>query len=241
LKPPAHPVAVETQSQQDAIADGATVSLLNTADLQFANLAAPSGGHAYSNRNDLDKEIGESVEAGENFYTLSYVPTDASNDPKQYRHIRVEILRPCLTAETRDGYFSEPEQPAAPTRQQLAFDLYGAAESTLQYTDLHVRAQPTGHGTYLLQVDAGQMTWRDKPEGKRHADTIVLAVCFSARQKMLSREITMIGSETSSAASLRGATATLQTKVTPPPGTVRIRFVLRDAVSGRVGTADVNP
>jgi hypothetical protein len=190
---------------------------------------------------DLDKEIEESVEAAENFYTLSYVPTHASNDPKQYRHIRVEILRPGLTAQTRDGYFSEQEQPAAPTRQQLAFDLYGAAESTLQYTDLHVQANRAGNDSYLLQVDAVQMTWRDKPEGKRHADTIVLAVCFSARQKMLSREITMIGSETGSAASLRDATATLQMKVTPPPGTARIRFVVRDVVSGRVGTADVNP
>ena len=92
---PSQPVVVETQSQTDAIQGGA-VNLLNTGDLTFASLAPPSGGHANSNRNDLDKGIGESIDAGLNFYTPSYVPTDNSNDPKQYRHIRVEILRPGL-------------------------------------------------------------------------------------------------------------------------------------------------
>jgi hypothetical protein len=232
-------VNVETQSQENGVLGGAITEPTN-GDLQFASLAPPSGGHAYVNRNDLDKEIEESVDAGVNFYTLSYVPTDTSDDAKKYRHIRVEILRPGLTAQTRDGYFSEPDKPPPPTKEQLAFDLYGAAESTLQYTDLHVRAKRLDRTTYSLTVDAGEMTWRDKPDGKRHADTIVLAVCFSAGRRMLSRNITMLGSETASQLSLSGATATLEMKVPPPPGTVRIRFVLRDAVSGRVGTADLN-
>ena len=233
-------VTVETQSQTNSVNSGAIVQPA-TEDLQFASLAPSSGGRAYANRNDLDREIGESVDTGVHFYTLSYTPTEASNDPKQFRRIRVEILRPGLTAQTRDGYFAEPDKPEPPTRQQLAFDLYGAAESTLQYTDLHVRAEHTSGNLYALRVDAGQMTWSDQPGGKRHADTIVLAVCFSAQGRMLSRAVTMLGSETSSAASLSGASATLETKVTPPPGTARIRFVLRDAVSGRLGTTDVAP
>jgi VWFA-related protein len=235
------PVTIETQGDQDiATYNEYTGLTMTNNNLLFAGLAPPTGGRAYGNRNDLDGEIGQSVAGGASYYTLSYRPSDPSNDPKVYRRIRVEVTRPGLTVTTRDGYFEEPREPAPPTQQQLAFDLYGAAESTLQYTDLHVRAQRAGDNIYLLQVDAGEMTWRDKPEGKRHADTIVLAVCFSARQKMLSRQITMLGLETSSNANLQGVTETLQRKVTPPPGTVRIRFVLRDAVSGRVGTADVN-
>jgi VWFA-related protein len=234
------PVVVETQSQVNAVLGGA-VDPFNNGDLTFASLAPPSGGRAYANRNDLDKEIGESVDAGLNFYTLSYIPTDNSDNPKQYRQIRVEILRPGLTARTRDGYFSEPDKPQEPTRQQLAFDLYGAAHSTLQYTDLHVKAKRLDRSDYALNIDAGQMTWLDKPDGTRHADTIVLAVYLSARGKILSRDIALMGSETASPASLSGATETLKTKVKPPPGTVRIRFVLRDASSGRVGTADANP
>jgi VWFA-related protein len=237
---PSQPVVVETQSQTDAV-EGGAISLLNTADLDFTSLAPPSGGRAYSNRNDLDKEIEESVEAGVNFYTLSYVPTDDSNDPKHYRHIRVEILRPGLTARTRDGYFSESDKPQLPTKQQLAFDLYGAAKSTLQYTDLHVKAKRSDRTDYVLNIDASQMTWREKPDGTRHADTIVLAVYLSANGKMLNRDINIVGSETASALGMSGATATIETRVMPPPGTTRIRFVLRDAISGRIGTVDVNP
>ncbi len=55
-------VNVETQSQENGVMGGAITEPTN-GDLQFASLAPPSGGHFYFNRNDMDKEIGESVDA----------------------------------------------------------------------------------------------------------------------------------------------------------------------------------
>lgn len=240
------PLTIETQADSDmASAGNYDGMMIAHGGLQFSGLAAPTGGRAYANRNDLDGEIGESVAAGENYYTLAYVPTDGSNDPKKYRRIRVEVTRPGLTVQTRDGYFTrppEPSEPVMPTTQQLAFDLYGAGLSTMQYIDLHVRAERVTSTDFAVHVDAGQMTWRQMPNGKRHAYMILLAVCLSPKQKLLSRTVQTLGSNTDASLENIGlATATLHMQVQPPPGTARIRFVVRDAVSGRVGTADFTP
>jgi hypothetical protein len=51
-----------------------------------------------------------------------------------------------------------------------------------------------------------------------------------------------LGSNTDATlASINLSAAALPMHVVPPPGTARIRFVVRDMVSGRVGTADIKP
>ena len=241
------PVTIETQADEDMAANGNYDKVVLAAgDLQFGGLAAPTGGRAFTGRNDLDAEIGESVDAGASFYTLSYRPTDNSTDPKKYRHIRVEVTRPGLTVLTRDGYFPEPKtdpkDTARPETQQLAFDLFGAAFSTLAYTDMHVTAERAGPTDFTLHASAADMTWTELPDGRRHTDLVLLAVCLSPKNKMLSKTFETLGSNTSAPQSaINTVTTSLKMHVTPPPGTSRIRFVIRDMAAGRVGTADLTP
>jgi VWFA-related protein len=240
------PMTMETEGDQDLAthSEYTGVTLINN-NLEFAALAPPTGGKAYGNRNDLDAEIGRSVEEGSSYYTLSYRPSDTSNDPKIYRRIRVDATRPGLTVQTRDGYFEESKQPAEPAKiptQQLAFDLYGAAMSTMTYTDLHVTAERTGNNEYTLHAAAKDLSWREWPDGQRHADVILLAVCLSSRQKLLARQFATLGSNTTVPLSgLAGVKTALKMHVDVPPGTARIRFVVRDVAGGRVGTADFTP
>jgi len=71
---------------------------------------------------------------------------------------------------------------------------------------------------------------------------ILLAACLSAKGKLLSRTFATLGSSTdASLAGIGVSTAALPMHVAAPPGTTRIRFVLRDLSGGRVGTADVTP
>ncbi len=237
------PETIETGVDAEAPAD--TGVQVNQNDIQFASLAAPTGGHAYTNRNDMDREIGQSVASGANYYTLSYIPTDTSDNPKKYRKIRVDILRPGLLAATRDGYFQQPLEPAsaaAPSEKQLAFDLYGAALSNLAYTDLHLTAERKDAGSFILHAAARDITWRELPDGRRHADLVLLAVCLSAKNKVLARTASTLGSNTQATlGQMSGAPTSLPMQVSPPPGTARIRFVVRDMQSGRVGTADLTP
>jgi VWFA-related protein len=240
------PVTIETQADSDmASSGGYDGMMIAQGGISFAGLAPPTGGHAYAGHNDLDAEIGQSVAAGATYYTLSYHPTNPSNDPKVYRHIQVEVTRPGLTVQTRDGYFEDPPQlDGAPkiSTQQLAFDLIGAATSPLVYTDLHLTAERAGHDAFTVHATAKDLTWRDLPDGRRHADIILMAACLASNGKLLSRSFATLGSSTdASLAGIAISTAALPMKVAAPPGTARIRFVVRDLYAGRVGTADVTP
>jgi VWFA-related protein len=239
-------VDIETQSDSDMKSSGGYDGLsISEGGVKFTGVAASSGGRAYGGRNDLDAEIGQSVAAGATYYTISYRPSSASNDPKVYRQIHVEVTRPGLTVQTRDGYFEEPKDTGAPPKistQQLAFDLNGAALSTLSYTDLHVTAEPAGAGNFTLHATARDLTWRDLPDGRRHADVVLLAACLSPTGRLLSKTFATLGSSTdASLASIGISTAALQMHVVPAPGTARIRFVVRDVLGGRIGTADLTP
>ncbi len=240
------PVTIETQSDSDMMSSGGYDGLsISEGGIKFAGLAPPTGGRAYGGRNDLDAEIGQSVAAGATYYTISYRPTSASNDPKMYRRIHVDVTRPGLTVQTRDGYFEEPKDTGAPPKistQQLAFDLNGAAVSSLSYTDLHVTAERASGSDYVLHATARDLTWRDLPDGRRHADVVLLAACLSSHGKLLSKTFATLGSSTdASLASIGISTAALQMHVVPAPGTARIRFVVRDVSGGRIGTADLAP
>ena len=108
------PQTLVDQTQTDA-----NMSAFNNGDgvLKFFALSVASGGHSYSARNDIDAEIGRSVDEGGTYYTLSYRPTNASNNPKAYRKIRVTVTRPGLTVQTRNGYFAQPAQTAYSPRR----------------------------------------------------------------------------------------------------------------------------
>jgi VWFA-related protein len=239
------PTTIETQGDYDIASNGNFDQILQgNGKLQFANLAPPTGGHAYGNHNDLDAEIGHSVAEGQTYYTLSYHPSNPSNNPREYRSIHVEVTRPGLTVQTRDGYYEEPPTPAEPSKvstQQLAFDLFGAALSTLPYPDFHIIAQRNGPTDFTLHASARDITWRDLPDGRRHSDLVLLAACLSPHQKLLAKNFATLGSNTEATlASLGIATAPLHMHFDVPPGTTHIRFVIRDMQSGRVGTADLS-
>jgi VWFA-related protein len=241
-----HPVVIETQSDADILSSGGFDGLsIAEGGVKFAGLAPPTGGKAYGNSNDIAGELTRSVDGGSQYYTLSYRPSDPSNNPKEYRHIRVEVTRPGVTVQTRDGYFEEPPAPDPTAKipvQQLAFDLYGAANSTMAYTDLHITAQRAGPEDFTLHAAAKDITWRELPDGRRHADLVILAMSFSIRNKMLAKQFFTLGSNTdASLAGIAQATPELKVHFAPPLGTARIRFVIRDMDGGRVGTADYIP
>jgi VWFA-related protein len=242
-------VNLETAQDGEAASSG-TVDGLNvrqTASITFAGLAPPTGGHAFGSRNDLDAEIGLAVADGQTYYTLSYRPSAPNDDPKQYRGISVRVSRPGLIVQTRDGYFGEPKDPPPLDKnatQQLAFDLNGAALSQFAYTDLHLTAERVdATDDFILHASAKDITWRDLPDGRRHADLVIEAACLNQHGKMVAKPtFTTLGSSTeASITAIALVNAALHVHVVPPQGTTRIRFVVRDMTGGRVGTADYTP
>ena len=213
----------------------------------FANLAPATGGIAFTGRNDLNNIIGEGIAKGKDYYTLSYSPTDKSDNPRKFREIRVVMKDPDLRATTRAGYYPataadlNPARDADATARQiratLELDLSAALTSTISYSGLNVAASRMGGGNqWKIHIAEQGIEWSDPDlDGRQHTEDTVAAGWYSAKGKLLGH----VATEQIATRSNPGAGASYALTVPLPTDAVRLRFVVRDASSGHVGTIDV--
>ena len=221
----------------DPLGDGA---------VSFSSFATDSGGVAYMGRNDLNNVIDEGIERGAEYYTLSYAPTNKSDEKVDYRSIKIVMKDPSLRAVTRAGYYPETQAEMNPVldkdmnpkqvKANLELDLSSALTTTISYNGLDVEATKSGKDEYTVHVAEKGITWSAPgPNGEQHEEATVAAGWYDAKGKLLGhviRELT----------SVRGGAndgATFKLPVTMSGAPVRLRIVVRDALGARMGTADI--
>jgi VWFA-related protein len=77
-------------------------------------MAEATGGEAFVDTNGLKEAVEEAINAGSNYYTLSYTPTN-QQWKGEYRKIQINAGRPGLTLVYRRGYYAD--DPNAPPRR----------------------------------------------------------------------------------------------------------------------------
>jgi len=91
---------------------GALMTSVDTAHIYASyatedELAIATGGHAFYSNNSLTEALAEATEAGGNYYTLSYAPSNEKYDG-QIRKIRVELAKRGYHLAYRRAYFGDP-------------------------------------------------------------------------------------------------------------------------------------
>jgi hypothetical protein len=242
-------VDIETPEDLD-IAEGANGADPMAGLVNFQLLAPATGGRVYLSRNDVDAEIGTSIRDGDNYYTLSYTPTSQNDAAQPYRRISIKMSRPGLTATTRNGYYIQATAPApdsapAVLKQNLdkiAFDLGGAANSQLVYTGLQVTAHRLADppNAFAVDIDARDLSLQRQSEGDAQAEITLMIASFNRQNKMIAHQIQETTAPIKSdATSAQRAEFRIQAAI--PADAARVRVVARDAVSGKMGTADLSP
>lgn len=217
--------------------------------VRFSTLAPMTGGRVFSGRNDVDREIASGVKQGSLYYTIAYTPGNSSEVPGEYRSVRIAINRPGLMATTRDGYYARGSEDAVPLApgsavaqrhdsEQVA-DVANAALSKMVYNGLKVRAGKFSPGRYSIAVDDASLSWESNPEGGSKAVISVIDICFNAKGKVLSHQMVQNTFSRKADAARASAQEIFSFPIDLPPNCARIRFVVRDTVSGRLGTADL--
>lgn len=211
----------------------------------FDRLGPLTGGRVLRGMNDIAQQIASSIDLGANFYTLSYAPTNASESAAQFRKIRVDCLRPGLTLTTRDGYYAQPTQPQTST-DAIAYDLATAADSKVPLTGLHVTAATATSvsappGSYVVHVAAPGLDWRRQEDGTSIASVYVMAAEYNVKDKMLSHIDHPMTATARPNVDLRDEQRTADFIITPPTAlhSTRLRFVVRDSATGRMGSVDL--
>jgi VWFA-related protein len=244
-------------SDEDSFVQGDAL----TADINFDEFAPATGGKILLSRNDVNNEIAASIDNGNTYYTLSYTPTSVSEDAAKFRNIRIKLTNPDLVATTREGYYPEGENTnnvqtdasigAKQRASVLQMEMSQAALSAMAYNGLALAAQKsTDDKQWQIDVDAKGLSWTQAPNGAQVAEVTAMAVAFNDRgngagtkpaagdkSKMLghvSRELQSV----QKAGDAAGA-VTFQLPADIPAGATRVRIILRDAVSGKIGTIDI--
>jgi hypothetical protein len=97
------------------------------------DLADPTGGKAFLN-NDLKGNMAWAIEAGSNYYTLTYSPTSQDWNG-QYRRIQLQLARQGLTLAYRRGYYAtDPNAPGQFSQQKTVISqpiLHSALRSAM--------------------------------------------------------------------------------------------------------------
>jgi len=218
--------------------------------IKFSTLAPATGGTALFSRNDIDKEVAASIEQGSNYYTISYSPTNKNPDADFYHRIRIVLKDPTLTATTRDGYyprvsdtpnpFAIPNMDPQEKQAQLKMDITTAAMSDMSFDGITVNAERKDPANFKLTIPLKDLNWTDSANGQQQAEISVVVVAFSSKNKPLGHFGTELvartaGDPTKSPNSL----APFAVPYAIPANTTRIRFVVRDAVSGKIGTVEL--
>ena len=193
-------------------------------------------------------QLAQLTAEGTEYYTLSYVPTSTSDAARAYRKIRVIVNDPNLIATTRHGYFSGDAPvstvvmtPKAKQPNDLRFDLMSAARTTLPYTGLHMEAQKTKNGFNLL-VNASDLKFADQSDGTRLAEVTVVAACFDRNKKISSQHTAELKEELEATDKITpGAKVGFAFPMIVPAFTDHVRFVMRDAATGTMGSAEAKP
>ncbi len=239
---PTSSATVDIQTPDDL---GMSSGDLLSGDVSFTDLAPATGGIAFTGRNDLNNLIQKGIDQGSDYYTLSYSPANKSDDEEKFRKIRVQMKDPNLHAITRDGYFPVSDAKLNPVidttikpeqmRRVLQLDLSSALSSTISYNGLDVTAEKGTGSDWTIHVKGKGIGWSDPADGMRHAEATVAAGWYDAKGKLIGH---VAREETESRVS-DSLVETFTLPVNMPPSVVRLRFVVRDAFNGHIGTFDV--
>jgi len=207
-------------------------------------LAERTGGKAYYNQNDIQGAIRWVVDDARVTYVLGYYPIHSRWDGK-FREIKISVRRPGLRIRYRRGYFALEEQPLGEKEGKAVLD--EAAWSPLEATSIDLKArvrpaQASGENSLDVYLVIGPCGATFQQQDDRWVGTLdVLLVQPDAEGRKLSGVSSTLDmhlrSETYQHIQRNGVSLTQQVKI--QPNAHQLRVVIRDRVSGALGSVIV--
>ncbi len=215
------------------------------------DLADETGGRVCLNDNDLGDCVKKAVDDANSYYELAYYP-DAGDWHGEYHRIAVKTAQSGVHLSYREGYYARPlgsmENSSAPNAGPSQDDpvLHRAAcEDPLTSTAVLLMAQSIpadqpGAAKYFLAIDPRMLTFTPPEAGIRELSISVAACTFDKTgqpMQYLQKNSLAKLNEQQFAATSHAVAQTFQ--FAPKSGVARVRLLVRDAVSGRIGSVDV--
>lgn len=203
----------------------------------MSKLADLTGGCAYYNTNDIAWAVQAALEDSAAYYLLGYYPTNKEWD-ERFRTIQVKVRRRGLKIRHRKGYLAlAPMERREASKEE---ELLAAARSPLEATGITLwmsmlRSAGSGESTtvaFRFMVDTESLLLQ--AEGERYGGSVDLLVLVQTPEgkvvKMLNQTLALNLRELGERSILHECNLELL------PGTYQVKVVLRDNLSGQIGT-----
>jgi VWFA-related protein len=212
--------------------------------------AGETGGKALLNSDDLNGGIRRALNEQSSYYVLGYVP-DADTfdaDKRKFNKFEVKINRPGLTVNYKSGFFSggpeDSSKPEIKAERQIAEALRSPfVQSDIALNINALYAHDPADGSYVqsfLHIDARDLHFTDAAEGWKTAAFDVVAVMAGdngAAVESKESKYTIKARGPTYETMLRNGVVYVLVMPAAKPGLYQYRVALRDASSGKIGSA----
>ncbi len=219
----------------------ATLSNVESPIAGLRTVAEWTGGRLFYNANDVGAALGRAADDSRLTYTLGYYPVNENWDSK-FRRITVKVRRPGTRVRHRAGYFAYPMVPADPPTLQKA--LAEALKSPLEGSGVLMNVTARAEGPKIniaIELDPTTVTLiNDAGAWKGGLDVAIVQTLSGERQHRepdfsLPLSVTPVERDRLMRQGLR-----LTRSVELQPDAQQLRIVVRDAVTGMVGSVFID-
>lgn len=243
----------ETSALSGAMLGGVPGSGFRT-QFGLETLAKRTGGLFYNNRNDIPECIRLSVDDQMGYYLLGYSPPEGTFErdasKTKFHRITLKVNRPGVQVRWKTGFsgVSDADQQQVDKMLTREEQLLQALASPFAETSLNVRlssfyTNDAKHGPSvysMLYFGANQLSFKKQDNGMWHSSVDLVTSAYRGLKQPIQqrqrRENIVIPDEVYQKALKEGFQYNYSHPM-PEPGTFLIRAVVRDAQTGKIGSA----
>jgi VWFA-related protein len=205
-------------------------------------IAFETGGEFFPRSNDMYLGLKSIAHRRHSYYVLTYAMPSHKPDGA-YHHIKLEVTRPDLALSHRKGYYSPTEELTFETskREEIMEALHGPGNMneipiTLSY-NLSQEDDSTYAVSFISNVNVRGMQFPEGDARRRNQISIVLAA-FDENDHFISGLEKSIDFQLleSSYANLRERGLVSRVELKLPPGTYKVKAVVRENAQGKMGS-----
>jgi VWFA-related protein len=208
---------------------------------EMLDIAHSTGGIARFNHNDVVGILHEDFNQSQNYYTISYSPSNTKWDGN-YRRIDIALQQKGYRLVYRRGYFARDLHPEPmPTVDQFTLAMkHGAAPETsvLFSAKLHKSADKV---EVEYAIDPQTLQFRPEPSGKELAEVACVIVEYDSAGKVIGTSQIQVTGRVNPEQRANLQTNAFPAKQTVPlkPGAATLTIGVRDQSTGRFGNLEV--
>jgi VWFA-related protein len=208
------------------------------------SMAQLTGGRAYYNTNDIAGAVSKAQEDSSQFYLLAFY-VDRSAPAKSWHRLAVKVDRPGVEVRARDGFAVRTD---ADSSDPAAGELRFATRSTTDFTELPIAVRWTGEvasgnshrAAFELLMLPGSLSVDQRDNN--HLNLDIEADAYAPGSPKVAGQLKRTVDAHLPAAELQKtlqAGLPLSGTLTLSPGEYRVRFIVRDNVSHKLGALSV--